>query len=83
MDIELEKKESNSMNKEEKYGIICEKLGFEPRNYKFVPSGYEDDSKPYLEALHYFPEAVKSFLDDLMLQIRIRNKLKEKGIPLK
>lgn len=39
--------------------------------------------KPYLEALHYFPEAVKNFLDDLMLQIRIRNKLKEKGIPLK
>ncbi len=28
------------------YNDICEKLGFVPSEYKFEPSGYEDDTKP-------------------------------------
>lgn len=33
------------MSKEEKYAIICSKLGFEPRDFKYEPSKTEDDSK--------------------------------------
>jgi len=35
---------------DKKYEEICKKLGFNPSEYNFVPSGYEDDSKesPFL-----------------------------------
>lgn len=42
----FEKEEKVVSEKLKRYEEICQKLGCEPRDYVFIPSGYEDDSKP-------------------------------------